>query len=154
MKTHTIMKKIYFLALAALVLPSTYGCTKKYYTEEITYVEGVNLQSADFSIKNEEWQLDQNSGFYSVQLNVPQITKEVVDNGTIQVLRKFEGDVWTPLPIVRAEVTDAEGGGDYYFSTYIDYEWSVGKVFIFVTATDFYTGDTPGDMYFRVNIIK
>lgn len=142
------------LALAALVLLGTSGCTKKYYTEEITYVEGVNLQSADFSVKSSQWKEDQQAGYFSVQLNVPQITKNIVDYGTIQVMRKYEEDIWTPLPIVRAEVTDAEGGGDYFYSTYIDYEWTVGKVFIYVTATDFYTGERPSDMYFRVNILS
>ena len=145
--------KFILLALALGALGLT-ACTKKYYTEEITYVQGSKLESADFSVRANQWNVDQNYGYFYVQLNVSQITQDVVGSGAVQVVRKFDDGVWTPLPIVRAEITDAEGGGDYLFSTYIDYEWSLGKVTIYVTATDFYTGDAPGDIYFRVNIFR
>ena len=49
---------------------------------------------------------------------------------------------------------EAAGGGDYFYTTYIDYEWTVGKVNIFVTMSDLYTGDVPADMSFRVFITE
>ena len=61
-------------------------------------------------------------------------------------------DIWTPLPCIRTDVTTGSDGGDYYYTTFIDYEWTVGTVNIFVTTSDLYTGDRPGDMSFRVFI--
>ena len=64
------------------------------------------------------------------------------------VYRRYEGNVWTPLPAMRTEKTEE----DIYYTTYVDYEWSLGKVYIFVTASDLYAGENPGDMSFRVAI--
>ncbi|MBP3203377.1 MAG: hypothetical protein J6M31_07230 [Bacteroidales bacterium] len=146
------MKAKYFLLAAALGALGLTACTKEYYTQEVTNIQGTLLQSADFSIN--KWYLDEEYGLYYAVLNVPQITQTVLDKGTVQVVTKYEDNTWTPLPIVRANSVEAEDGGDYLFSTYIDYEWTVGKVTIFVTATDFYTGDAPETMYFRVNILS
>ena len=90
---------------------------------------------------------------------MPAITRQIVRNGNVQVSRCYMGytedeDVWTPLPAMRVEVTEGIDGGDYYFTTYTDYEWSAGTVNIFVTTSDLYTEDSPGDMTFRVFIVQ
>ena len=51
---------------------------------------------------------------------------------------------------MRTEKTEE----DIYYTTYVDYEWSQGKVYIFVTASDLYAGENPGDISFRVGIFQ
>ena len=145
MKASKLLAAALALALAGI---AGSGCSQKYET----VVEGANMQSVDYIVKSNQW--IESDGYYTVQLDCPQITASIVNRGAVQVTRRLDGDTpgsvyWTPLPIVRAEYDEAE---DILYSTYIDYEWTVGKVFVYVTATDFYTGERPADMYFRVNI--
>ncbi len=51
---------------------------------------------------------------------------------------------------MRTEKTEE----DIYYTTYVDYEWSQGKVYIFVTASDLNAGENPGDISFRVGIFQ
>ena len=148
------MRKTFALILFATLLLA--GCTKQYVTEE-TIIQGSTMTFVDFTVKSNQWQLDDVSGFFMAWLSVPEITQDVLDKGAIGVSRRLWDNsgqtYWTPLPIVRAE-QDVVDGSDYLFSTYIDYEWTVGNVYIYVTATDFYTGDVPEEMSFRVTIIQ
>ena len=80
-------------------------------------------------------------------------------DGNVQVSRCYPGgvsteDVWTPLPSMRTDVTVGADGGDFFYTTFIDYEWTVQTVNIFVTTSDLYTEDVPGDMSFRVIITR
>ena len=132
------------------------SCTK--YIDDSTIIIGADLTVIDYSIKTNQWQVDEDNGYFFVSLNVPEITDEVSKKGAVQVTRKYtdNGKVyWTPLPIVipQSEPQD-QGEGNYYYSIYVDYEWTVGQLNIFITATDFWTGDIPGDMDFRVSIFK
>ena len=109
----------------------------------------------DYDVRSNQWQLF--GDCYRAVLDVPDITRRVVANGNVQVSRCYPGenngyDIWTPLPCIRTEVTEGADGGDYYYTTFIDYEWTVGTVSIYVTASDLYTGDRPNDMSFRVFI--
>jgi len=45
-------------------------------------------------------------------------------------------------------------GHHFYYTTFIDYEWTVHTVNIFVTTSDLYTEEVPGDMSFRVIITQ
>ena len=79
---------------------------------------------------------------------MPEITQKVVDEGVVMVYRRYEDGVSTPLPAMRTEKTE----DGLYYTTFVDYEWAKGVINIFVTATDLYAGQNPGDMSFRVAI--
>lgn len=154
MKTSKLL--LAFLALALLCT----SCIKRYVTEEYytnEYItQGMGMVLVDFNIKANQWVLDEEGGYYSVTLNVPQITADVVQKGTVTVSRRLtdassNSPFWTPLPIVRAN-NEPDEQGNYFYSTYIDFEWSVGTVNVFVTATDFYTEQSPEEMFFRVAV--
>lgn len=120
-------------------------------------MQGTEMTYFDYDVRDSQWQLW--DGYYCATLDVPAITRQIVRNGNVQVSRCYMGytedeDVWTPLPAMRVEVTEGIDGGDYYFTTYTDYEWSAGTVNIFVTTSDLYTADSPGDMTFRVFIVQ
>ena len=55
---------------------------------------------------------------------------------------------------MRTEAITNEDGSVFYFTTFIDYEWTAGAVYIYVTTSDLYTGDRPCDMSFRVIITR
>lgn len=140
--------KTLFLVLAAGILLA--GCTKEY------IMQGTQMTMFDYDVRSSQWQLW--DGYYCATLDVPDITSRIVRNGNVQVSRCYPGateseDVWTPLPAIRVEVTEGTDG-DFYFTTYTDYEWSLGTVNIFVTTSDLYTEDRPGDMTFRVIIME
>ena len=136
--------RLFLLILAAALF--TVSCNKY----EETVVQGVQMVSRDFTVKSANWFLQ--DGYYSVALEVPEITKDVVDYGTVQVSRRLTDDkgqiFWTPLPSVRA--CEADG---VLYSEYLDFEWTKGMVYVYFTATDFYTDEKPDDMYFRVMVI-
>lgn len=149
------MKTSRLLILVATAALSLTACRKEYITENI--IEGNEMYTTDpITVKANQWTVDEDGGYFTVTLSVSAITRDVVDNGTIQVLRRLtdnSGNIyWTPLPVVRANEEVSDDGEVFNYSTYIDYEWGVGEVNIFVTATDFYTGENPGDMVFRVVI--
>lgn len=151
---HPIMKTSRFLVilltLAGVALLT--GCTKEYYQIN----EGVEMYQRDFNVKSSDWIEEEadvdleNAHLLSIKLSVPEITQKVVDYGNVTVSCKLKDDkgntYWTPLPAVRA---DYAPGDDLFFSTYLDYEWGVGTVFIYFTATDFMIGEKP-EMTFRV----
>ena len=138
------------LALSGTVLFS--GCTKEYY--QIT--EGVEMYQRDFNIKSSDWVVEQatpdldNAYLLSVKLNVPEITQKVVEFGNVTVSRKLKDDkgntYWTPLPVVRAEYAAED---TLFYSTDLDYEWGLGTVYVYFTATDFVIGEEP-EMTLRV----
>jgi len=133
------------LALAGSVLLT--GCTKEYYQIN----EGVEMYQRDFTVKSSDWTAEKvavagldDAYLLSVKLNVPEITQKVVEMGNVTVSRRLtdeNGNVfWTPLPVVRAEYASED---DLFFSTYLDFEWTLGAVYVYFTATDFVIGDEP-----------
>ena len=151
--------RLLFVLLTAGILAT--GCTKEYVTREYnTYVQqGLDMTLIDFNVKQENWAVrdvengNANEGYFEAVLSVPEITQKVVDQGIVMVYRRYEDNVWTPLPAMRTEKT-ADG---LYYTTYVDFEWGLnaekkGYVSIYVTASDLYAGQNPGDMSFRVAI--
>lgn len=149
--------KILVLLLAAGLMST--GCSKEWlpWPDDGPSERQEGMTMIDFEVSSGNWA--EREGMFEAQLNVPEITRDVLRSGNVQVSRCYHGeggadDVWTPLPCMRTDVTTAEDGGDFYFTTFIDYEWTVGAVYIYVTTSDLYTGDRPGDMSFRVIITR
>lgn len=142
------MKTLSFLLFAGVLLA---GCTKD------VYVQGTEMTFHDYDVRSSQWQLWGDS--WCATLDVPSITQDIIRNGNVQVSRRYPGgmydeDVWTPLPSMRVEVTEGADGGDFYYTTFIDYEWTARTVNIFVTTSDLYTEEVPGDMSFRVFVTR
>ena len=137
-----------FLFAAGLLLT---GCTEK------VYVPTADTTKLDYEVRASQWRLEGDS--YRVVLDAPDITSTVVAHGNVQVSRCFPGenhgiDIWTPLPFMRTEMETNANGQNYYYTTFIDYEWTKGSVSVYATASDLYTGYAPGDMYFRVFVTQ
>ncbi len=148
------MKSTRIIALLFAAAFLSTGCVRSYFPGPSSE-SGSGMTVIDYDVTSGNWR--ELNGMFEAVLSVPQITSHIVSDGNVQVSRRYPGenngaDILTPLPAIRTEVVEAEGGGDYYFTTFIDYEWSKGTISIYVTTSDLYTGDRPGDMYFRVFI--
>jgi len=146
--------KILLSLLAVCLLAG--GCTNKYVTEEY-YFQGLDMTLVDFTVRSGNWIYrdveygNSDEGFYEAILEVPQITRDVIDKGVVLVYRRYNvngSTIWTPLPAERTEKT-SDG---LYYTTFVDFEYSLGQVNVFVTASDLFAGDAPGEMSFRVAI--
>ena len=144
--------KTLILVLAAGLLLS--GCTKQYITQ------GTEMFFLDYDVRSSQWIFQEygnysDEGYYRATLDVRDITRDIVKYGNVQVSRYYPQDaVWTPLPAMRVDTILDSYGNEIFFTTYTDYEWSEGTVDIYVTASDLYAGDVPGDMTFRVYITR
>ena len=153
--------RILLLMLSATMLFS--ACTKKYYTEEII-VDGVQLKYYDFNITNKDWskiEVLDNGFILSVKLDVPAITESVVNKGSVMISRQLMDDnnniYWTPLPVIRAEAENYGTDDVILYSTYLDYEWTKGTVYVYFTATDFFVEDDKSywpNMVLRVAVME
>lgn len=150
------MKKL-FLLLSAVTLLSAAGCTQRYYD----YQQGVTLSQRDFTIGSGDWYKEtqeDGAAFLSAKLNVPEITKDIVNYGTVMVSRKiYDGGniYWAPLPVSRAERIDYGTDQQQLYSTYLDFEWGLGTVYVYYTATDFLLdeGGAP-EIELRVTVMR
>lgn len=150
-------KKILLLAAAAFAIFTVSSCKKEYYVTE----DGLQMSHIDFTVKSTDWtevEEADGSSWLSVQLDVPQITKNVVDYGMVTMSRRLFDEnnktVWIPLPVVTAEATGYGTEEQYLYSTYLDFEWSVGYVMVYYTGTDLMLDDVNPDMDLRVTIYQ
>ena len=150
MKTTNILLPLLAASLLAV------GCTKEYvnkYYEE-TIIQGTELTLIDFDVRASDWGIEgvaygyDDEGFFWVKREIPEIDDQVIQDGFVQVHVLGSNDYWSPLPTTRTEKTE----NDIYFTTYVDYEYAKGVLFIYVTASDLYLNNGPGDMHFRVAI--
>ena len=150
------MRTYRLFPLLAVVLLSS-ACTKEYVTKEYITEEtnyyGTEMTYVDIDVDSKEWR--DMGGYFKAEKKVDKITKDVFEAGQVQVSAyTFDSDgvmTWTPLPMIRVNVDEVDGQ-DFYYTTYTDYEWNVGYVYIYVTTTDLFTGDNPGTCSFRVYI--
>ncbi|MBR4228014.1 MAG: hypothetical protein IKR72_02820 [Bacteroidales bacterium] len=154
--------KLFIPALALAALFS--GCTKEYITNE--YYQGAKVYARDYTIKPSDWTVNYPDGdeiarednFFWAEFDNPDITKNVVENGTVQAfiytLYNNLGS-WNPLPYVYPlyiEKTDKTTGDvleSYIVSenTRFDYRYDeedkVGKVTFTIQDLD---GINPVDI--------
>ena len=125
----------------------------------------VNYYKIPVQINQNEWSytnFDNNNYFYAT-INMPEITNDIYQHGNMMVYREYDtgtsSATQTPLPYVRHKeylADEATNTWGFYTET-VDYEFTVGKLTIFYTASDFdYEADqqfAPEQMNFRVFIM-
>ncbi len=128
----------------------------------------VNYKILDLSASGNQWQLSTlaDNNFFQASFDMPEITKDIYDNGLVQVYREYDtgtaNAVQLLLPNTRhKEESFIDDNGETqwaYYSETTDYEYGVGKLNVFYTCSDFiYEYSTvkivPEDMHFRVVIM-
>ena len=158
------MKKIFALLFAVGILASCTGPQGPQGPEGPVGPAGsVNVKIIDLSASGSQWQYtnDNNNNYYMASFDMPEITQEIYDNGVVQVYREYDtgtaNAVQLLLPNTRHKeyaFTNDEGETQWaFFSETTDYEYGIGRLNVFFTASDFgYEDDSsivPEDMHFR-----
>lgn len=120
---------------------------------------GTNWQILNFSVKDANWELcsdnDGNNKFYRAHLEIPELTKNIIDKGLMQAY-VYLGNNQQSLPYVRhfEEIYDNGGTAEQYTWTQtVDIEYEEGGAWVYFTASDFYVDVTPGDWEFRIVLL-
>ena len=112
--------KLFIPALALAALFS--GCTKEYITNE--YYQGSKVYARDYTVRPGAWEYNYADGgevarednYLWAEFDNPDITQEVVDNGTVQAFIYTLYDVannlgsWNPLPFVYPLLIEEKDG--------------------------------------------
>ena len=104
---------------------------------------GVNMQTIILDINKNGWvysNLD-NNNYFKASFDMPEIDREMFNNGLIKVYRVYDYDSANPgqteLPFVRLSEYKSNKGDWIFFTETVDYEIELGKVTIYYTASDF-----------------
>lgn len=150
----TAMKKFLIFAFAALCLASC--------SYDVVTVQESNRKVLDFQINQNEWKYsDQaNNNFFMATFNMPEMTPDIYDNGTILVYRELDwgtsNAVQQILPYSRHHEYQVGASTWAFFTETVDFEYGVGFMNIVYTASDFdyelNNTFVPETMHFRVVI--
>ncbi len=138
------MKRLFFLTLLSVTLFST-SCTKD-------TGGNADIRTVDFIVQNTDWVEYGNPGEqgygYAVDLDFPEITNNVIQNGMVTLYMK-RGDSWTSVPFnyfyQSTDLVNYQGG---YF-----YSMKVGVFSIDYYESDHYT-QSPETQIFRLVIVQ
>lgn len=126
----------------------------------------VNFKILDFEVKQSGWSYsapgsnERNGNYFYRSFEVPELTANIYDNGTINAYREFDtgttNAVQHQLPLVQ-HVEEKDGDSMYFYTETTDYEFGVGVVTFFFYVSDFYYEVNPDilppDMHFRVALV-
>jgi hypothetical protein len=138
------MKKLIFISLIAISLFSV-SCTEE-------TGGNADMTTVDFIVQNTDWVEFGNIGEqgygFAVDLNFPEITSNVINNGMVTLYIK-RGESWTPIPFnyfyLNPDGVNYEGG---YF-----YSMKTGIFSIDYYESDYFT-ENPGTQIFRLVIVQ
>ncbi len=119
----------------------------------------VNYKIIDLQINENEWGYSgvANNNYFVASFKMPEITSHIYNNGLVQVYREYNTGAADArqilLPQTRHNEVQINTGDWVFFTETIDYEYGVGTLSIFYTASDFdYEIDqtfVPEPMHFR-----
>lgn len=140
---NNFMKKLIFIAVVALSLFAV-SCSKD-------MGGNADMSTVNFTVQSDKWQETGDwqvagYGFY-VDLNFPELTDNVINNGTVNLYLK-SGDGWIPVPV-------------YFYNQVDDYQFQGGYFFRMqkgLFSVEYYDSDgetkNPGTQLFRLVIIQ
>jgi len=162
------MKRLIYglLALLAISLTACEGKPGRDGRDGRDGVDGlVNYYNVPVQINQNEWSYTNydNNNFFYATIPMEMITADLYQHSNVMVYREYDAGTnkatQTPLPYVRHKeylADEATGTWGFYTET-VDYEFTVGKLTIFYTVSDFdYEIDesfVPEQMNFRVFIM-
>jgi len=137
------MKRLIFITVLALALFTT-SCTDD-------NGGNANMSTVDFNVQSNQWQETgdwQVAGYgYYVDLDFPEITNNVIQNGMVSLYMK-SGDSWIPVPVYFYNQID-----QYQFQGGFFYKMKQGIFSIEYYENDGETGN-PGTQIFRLVIVQ
>jgi len=156
------MKNILKLLTIALLVLGFSSCQKSALnTLKVVNID-VPVTSWEYSISLEEEknpELKYQGNWYKATVEVPEITKSICESGLIKMYRVYDDGIQSEMPFTRQnEWYDSKEDVRYFYTEAVDYEFTVGRINIFYTVSDFdYEDDIsfiPEAMKFRCVIIQ
>ena len=154
--------RLFIPAIAILALAQ--GCTKEYVTNE--YYQGAKVYARDYTVTPKDWKRNEganNPGFENylyADFDNPDITKDVVENGTVQayiycIYNEAQNlGNWNPLPYaypIEIEKTDGGVTKIEIAPEVTRMEYNVGVVtFVIQDLDGFDPDDIKNDMSIKV----
>lgn len=144
------------LAICALAFSS---CTKN------TIIEGPQMQTVLINVEKNMWKYSNidNNNYFMATVKMPEITKDVYQTGLVKMYRVYDfnssNGSQMEMPYVRLNEQYIPAANQWVFYTEtVDYEYGVGQITIFYTASDFdYEIDetfVPDAMQFRCVVME
>ncbi len=135
------MKKMILFVFAALTLASCIGPEGP---QGPAGRDGfVNYKIIDLQINQNEWEYPgyDNNNFFVGSFAMPEITSHIYNNGLVQVYREYNTGTKDArqilLPQTRHNEVQLSNGNWAFYTETVDYEYGVGTLSIFYTASDF-----------------
>ena len=103
-----------------------------------------------------------NNNYYYATVDMPEITANVFNKGCVKMYRTFnfgqQDATQVEMPYVRVAEDVLSGGRKNFYTETVDYQFCVGSLSIFYTASDFLYEQNPDDcipidMQFRCVIL-
>jgi len=155
------MRKLFTIlsiALMAFAITSCRGPQGPKGEDGLVYYKVIDLQinQNEWGYSNHALQYDNN--YFYAAFDVPELTTYIYNNGIIKLYREYDygTDKATQLEIPSNHYVEKqdEAGNWLFYTEYIDYEFTTGKLTVFYTRSDFnYEEDltfTPEAMHFRL----
>ncbi|MCQ2329538.1 MAG: hypothetical protein MJZ93_03155 [Paludibacteraceae bacterium] len=141
------MKKTFFIGLV-FVAAMLSSCTKTYVDDNAI----TRWKIVDVDVPARSWQeFKDEEGlnlFYVATVDVPELTDVICKDGMVSCYL-VDGDVQIVLPYIR-HYQDAEG---FFWTTTNDYEFSVGKLDLYITNSDFADDPPVGNRRYRLVLV-
>ena len=130
------MKTRLFALLLAICSLGLVSCEKIVYE-----YEELHPQTVVIDVPQNKWQYSYNedNNYFYATVNMPEITKQAFESGLVKMYRLYDGKPASQmeLPYVRLNEIVFDDGETYFYTETVDYEFSVGSLTIYYTASDF-----------------
>lgn len=149
----TIMKKTILKIFAAIAVAVTFcSCEGPMGPQgpKGDQGEGMNWEVLTLNCPKTAWSYVKDGGYFTAHFNVDALTKFICEEGSTTCYIVYSDGVQAVLPSTRYYSQKNSDDTYYYWSSTTDYEFYAGGVDVYYTASDFYDGDNPGDMTFRL----
>lgn len=128
-------------------------------------LDGVGtIRTVVINVYEDQWEYskeDNNNYFFAI-VDMPEITKDAFKEGLVKMYRVFDfnspllGTTQVEMPYTRHKEEEVRPNDWVFYTETVDYEYSVGSLTIFYTASDFdyeIQYYNPGRMQFRCIIM-
>ncbi len=147
------MKKILFVMAAAMLMLASVSCKK----EDPAPITGTQMITSYYTVKPSQWVTNNNLDYYYAAFENADITKDVVENGCVQVYYVDSENRDNPLPyeIFRSiPVTDTTYA---YYSDNFTYDIEESIVTFKFQSSDFNSSESLndyGNIVFKVCVFR
>lgn len=159
------MKARKLILASAIIVAALSSCQK----EDPVIINECNCPGIDavlVTVNQNQWQYSQvdNNNYFYATVDMPEITQEVFKTGLVKMYRVWDwgsnNAVQMEMPFSRhiEEALDDEGNDWAFYTESLDYEFSVGKMTICYTLSDFFyeldESFWPDTMQFRCVVME